>query len=152
MRYFAATRPDLVAGLVLLDATPEDLPFRRVVVWRTKAALWLVHGLARLRLLKPLAARLKPGGKPIELTPKQAAALGRFHRVKTLVAEIASLSTIQAEVAALAAAAPIPTLALSAGQHPPVVTPDQVSAFRHSHDQLAAQGVDRKSTRLNSSH
>src|SRR3546814_10856082 len=103
MRYFAATRPDLVAGLVLLDATPEDLPFRRVVVWRTKAALWLVHGLARLRLLKPLAARLKPGGKPIELTPKQAAALGRFHHVKTLVAEIASLSTIQAEVAALAA-------------------------------------------------
>src|SRR3546814_14538820 len=70
---------------VLLDATPEDLPFRRVVVWRTKAALWLVHGLARLRLLKPLAARLKPGGKPIELTPKQAAALGRFHHVKTLV-------------------------------------------------------------------
>lgn len=141
MRYFAATRPDLVAGLVLLDATPEDLPFRRVVVWRTQVALWLVHGLARLRLIKPLAARLKQGGKPIELTPQQKAALERFHHVKTLVTEIANLSRIQAEVAALAPAAPIPTLALSAGKHPPVVTPDQVSAFRDSHDQLAARGA-----------
>lgn len=141
MRYFAATRPDLVAGLVLLDATPEDLPFRRIVILRTKVALWLVHGLARLRLIEPLAKRLKQGGKPIAWSHEQNAALGRFLHVKTLAAEIADLPKIQAEVAALPATAPIPTLALSAGQHPPAVTPDQVAAFRHSHDQLAARGT-----------
>src|SRR3546814_4473828 len=85
MRYFAATRPDLVAGLVLLDATPEDLPFRRVVVWRTKAALWLVHGLARLRLLKPLAARLKPGGKPIERSEEHTSELQSLMRISYAV-------------------------------------------------------------------
>ncbi|MDO9453905.1 MAG: alpha/beta hydrolase [Stagnimonas sp.] len=141
MRYFAATRPDLVAGLVLLDATPEDLPFRRIVVLRTKAAIWLLHGLARIGLMQQLAKRLKPGGKPIELTPDQAAAYGRFRHMKTLTVEIANLSNIQAEVAALPATSPIPTLALSAGEHPPQVTPDQVAAFRISHDQLAARGA-----------
>lgn len=141
MRYFAATRPDLVAGLVLLDATPEDLPFRRIVFLRTKVVLWLVHGLARLRLLEPLAKRLKPGGKPIELSQEQSAALGRFLHVKTLAAEIADLPKIQAEVAALPTMASVPTLALSAGEHPPVVTPDQVAAFRDSHDRLAALGT-----------
>ncbi len=141
MRYFAATRPDLVAGLVLLDATPEDIPFRRVVVLRTKAAIWLLYGLARIGLMKAIAKRLKPGGKPIELTPDQAAAYGRFRHMKTLTVEIANLSSIQAEIAALPATAAIPTLALSAGEHPPAVTPDQVAAFRISHDQLAAQGT-----------
>ena len=140
MRYFAATRPDLVAGLVLLDATPENLPFRRIVVLRTKAAIWLLYGLARIGLMEPIAKRLKPGGKPIELPPDQAAAYGRFRHMKTLTVELAGLSKVQAEIAALPASAPIPTLALSAGQHPPVVTPDQVASFRLSHDQLAAGG------------
>lgn len=142
MRYLAAKRPDLVAGLVLLDATPEDLPFRRIVVLRTKLAIWLLYGLARIGLMEPLAKRLKPGGKPIELTPDQSAAYGRFRHMKTLTVEIAGLSKVQAEIAALpATAAPIPTLALSAGEHPPQITPEQVAAFRLSHDQLAAAGA-----------
>lgn len=141
MRYFAATRPDLVAGLVLLDATPEDLPFRRIVVLRTKAAIWLLYGLARIGLMEALAKRLKPGGKPIELTPDQTAAYGRLRHMKTLTVEIANLSSIQAEIAALPTTTPIPTLAISAGQHPPAVTPDQVASFRASHDQLAARGT-----------
>lgn len=141
MRYLAAKRPDLVAGLVLLDATPEDLPFRHIVVWRTKVAIWLLHGLARIGLMQQLAKRLKPGGKPIELTADQAAAYGRFRHMKTLTVELANLSNIQAEIAALPTTAAIPTLALSAGEHPPQVTPDQVAAFRVSHDQLAAKGT-----------
>lgn len=140
MRYLAAKRPDLVAGLVLLDATPEDLPFRRIVVLRTKAAIWLLYGLARIGLMEAIAKRLKIGGKPVELPPDQSAAYGRFSHMKTLTVEIANLSSVQAEVAALPAATPIPTLALSAGQHPPAITPDQVAAFRLSHDQLAAGG------------
>jgi pimeloyl-ACP methyl ester carboxylesterase len=140
MRYFAATRPDLVAGLVLLDATPEDLPFARKAFVKTRIALWLVHGLARLRLIEPLAKRLKRNGKPIEWSQQQNDALGRFLHVKTLAEEIGDLPKIQAEIAALPAMAAIPTLALSAGQHPPVVTPEQVVAFRRSHDQLAARG------------
>ncbi|MES2684537.1 MAG: alpha/beta hydrolase [Pseudomonadota bacterium] len=140
MRYFAATRPDLVAGLVLLDASPENLPFRRMVVLRTKVAIWLLYGLARIGLMESIAKRLKPGGKPIELTPDQTAAYGRFRHMKTLTAEIANLSSIRAEVAALPATPAIPTLTLSAGKHPPVVTPEQVAAFRLSHEQLAARG------------
>lgn len=141
MRYFAATRPDLVAGLVLLDATPENLPFARKVVWRTTLALWLVHGIARIGLIEPIAKRLKQNGKPIAWSAEQNAALGRFIHVKTLMDEIGNLGNIQAEVAALPATAAIPTLALSAGEHPPQVTPDQVASFRHSHDQLASQGA-----------
>jgi len=141
MRYLAAKRPKLVAGLVLLDATPEDLPFRRIVVLRTRAAIWLLYGLARIGLMGPIARRLKQGGKPIELPPDQAAAYGRFRHMKTLTVELAGLSKVQAEIAALPATAPIPTLALSAGQHPPQVTPDQVASFRRSHDRLAALGA-----------
>lgn len=141
MRYFAATRPDRVAGLVLLDTTPEDLPFPRFFTWKPTIVMWLLHGLARLGLVQPLLKRLTPAGKAPGISPQQIAALARFRHVKTVLTEIGALEKIQAEVAVLPTTAAVPTLTLSAGQHAPSITPDQVARFRRSHEQLAALGA-----------
>jgi pimeloyl-ACP methyl ester carboxylesterase len=142
MRYFAATRPELVAGLVLLDTTPEDLPFPRFYRVTPTLLLWLLHGLARIGLLQWLVRRLQKPGKAAALSGEHLAALGRFSHVKTVLTEIGALRKIQAEVAALPPSAAIPMLTISAGRHGHRVTPDQIARFLDSHDQLAASGTE----------
>lgn len=142
MRYFAATRPDRVVGLVLLDTTPQDLPFPRFFALKPTVLLWLLYALKRSGLLKFLIKRLTPSGKAPELIAEQVAAIGRSRHIRTVLTEIRSLRAIQAEVAALpASAATLPTLTISAGLHDPRITPAQVLRFRDSHDELAAAGA-----------
>lgn len=138
-RYYAATRPRQVVGLVLLDTTPVDLPFPRLLSLRAGALFWSLHVLARLGILRRLLAR---GGRgdAASVSPAQLAALGRSHHVKAVLAEIGALRQVQADVAALPAAAPLPTLAISAGLAPPGDDPQRLERFRRSHEQLAAAG------------
>ena len=139
-RYFAATRPQQVAGLVLLDTTPQDLPFPRGYVWKPRIAMWLLHGLAKLGVIQPVAARLSRPGTDLVALRHQMETIGRFHHVRTVLMEIGALPSIQAEVAGLAPAAALPILTISAAGRTPGVTQDQYEAFRHSHDKLAAAG------------
>jgi pimeloyl-ACP methyl ester carboxylesterase len=129
-RYFAATRPELVAGLVLLDATPVDLPFPRFYSVKPTLVMWMLYGIARIGLLKRLAGRGK-------LPPSLIAAIGRFRHIKTVLTEIGALRSIQAEVGAHALPDDLPVLALSAGAK--ALEPQaQRDHFHVSHERIAA--------------
>lgn len=141
MRYYAATRPERVAGLVLLDTTPQDLPFPRCFSVKPVLVLWLLHGLSRTGLLDRLAKRLKAAGKANDLSDEHLDSLRRFLHVKTVLREIGALRKIQAQVAALTPKAPVPTLTISAGRHDAKITQDHIERFRHSHEALAALGA-----------
>lgn len=139
MHYFAAKNPELVVGLVLLDATPQDMPLPRFFTWKPTVLMWLLHGVARIGLLQWLAKRVLPAGSPA-LPQNYINAIARFQHVSSVLREIRSLAAIQAEVAALAPVS-LPILSISAGTHPPAVTPEQIASFRKSHEQLAAAGL-----------
>lgn len=143
MRYYAATRPGRVAGLVLLDTTPQDFPFPRFFTLKPAVLMWLLHGLARVGLLDKLVQRLKAKGKASDLSVELVDAIGRPRHVKTVLEEISALETIQAEVAALALAraTPVPTLTISAGKHDPRISPSHAEHFRRSHEAIAAAGA-----------
>ena len=141
MRYYAATRPGRVAGLVLLDTTPQDFPFPRFFTLKPAVLMWLLHGLARVGLLDKLVQRLKAKGKASDLSVELVDAIGRHRHVKTVLEEISALETIQAEVAALAPATPVPTLTISAGKHDPRISPSHAEHFRRSHEAIAAAGA-----------
>ncbi|AXQ30517.1 alpha/beta fold hydrolase [Solimonas sp. K1W22B-7] len=127
-RYFATTRPHRVAGLVLLDATPEDLPFPRSMILASGIAFWAAHCLARMGVLKRLG-----------LPPHQIAAMGSRRHVKSVLAEIGALRDIQADIAGLTPSIPLPTLAISAGLKSGGSS-RRFEQFRHSHHRLAAMG------------
>ena len=141
MRYYAATRPERVAGLVLLDTTPQDLPFPRCFTLKPALLMWLLHGLARVGLLDKLVQRLKAKGKASDLSVELVDAIGRRRHVKTVLEEISALETIQAEVAALAPSPPVPTLTISAGKHDPRISSAHAENFRRSHEAIAAAGL-----------
>ncbi|WP_428310741.1 alpha/beta fold hydrolase [Hydrocarboniphaga sp.] len=141
MRYYAQTRADRVAGLVLLDTTPQDLPFARFFTVKPTLVLWLLHGLARVGVLQWLVKSLTPSGKTAELSAEHLAALSRFRHVKTVLGEIGALRQIQAEVTALPPALALPTLTISAGRHDKRIKPAQAEHFRRSHEQLAERGA-----------
>ncbi|HSW12831.1 MAG TPA: alpha/beta hydrolase [Solimonas sp.] len=140
-RYFAATRPEQVAGLVLLDASPEDLPTPRSYSWKPRILMWLLHGLARLRVIQPLAALLSKPGTDLAALKHHLNTIGRFRHVKTALMEIGAKADIQAEVARLSLAAQLPVLAVSAGAMPPGAPQEQHDAVQRSHDKLAAAGA-----------
>lgn len=129
-RHFAASRPDLVAGLVLLDSTPTDLAFPRFYSVKPTLAMWLLWGVARIGLLERIARRGK-------LAPSLIAAIGRYTHIRSVLAEIGALRDVQAEVARTTLPAKLPVLALSAGARTlePQAHRDQ---FHSSHAQIAA--------------
>ena len=129
-RYVAATRPGLVAGLVLLDSTPTDLPFPRFYSVKPTLAMWLLHAVARIGLLERIAGRGK-------LPPSLIAAIGRYRHIRTVLTEIGALREVQAEVGAIALPDRLPVLALSAGAR--TLEPQaQRDHFHASHAQIAA--------------
>jgi pimeloyl-ACP methyl ester carboxylesterase len=129
-RYFAARHQELVAGLVLLDSTPEDLPFPRFFRVKPTLAMWLLHGIARIGLLERIAGRGK-------LPPTLIAAIARFGHIRAVLAEISALPQVQAEVGDCTLPVDLPVLALSAGQR--TLEPQaQRDHFHVSHAKLAA--------------
>ena len=127
-RYFAATRPELVAGLVILDATPEDHPFPRFYSVKPTVLMWLIYAAARIGLLK----RTK-------LSPAHLAAMARFRHIKSVLGEIAGLRQVQSEVAATKLPKNLPVLALSAAL--PTLEPQhQRDHFHASHELIASTG------------
>jgi pimeloyl-ACP methyl ester carboxylesterase len=133
-RYFAATRPELVVGLVLLDSTPEDMPLPRFYSLKPALLMWLLHGIARIGLLPRLAARRK-----LPLPPPQLAAMRRLLHIRTALAEMRGIRELQAEVAAKALPSTLPILALSAAGSP-LEPPALRKLVLENHEKLAAAG------------
>lgn len=129
-RYFAANHRDLVAGLVLLDSTPEDLRFPRFYSVKPTLAMWLLHGIARIGLLERIAGRGK-------LSPSLIAAIGRFTHIRSVLAEIGALRKVQAEVGACALPPDLPVLTISAGMRT-LEPQSHRDHFHVSHEKLAA--------------
>jgi pimeloyl-ACP methyl ester carboxylesterase len=141
MRYFAATRPERVAGLVLLDTTPEDLPFPRFFSVKPTLMLWLMHGLARIGLLQRLVARRSTGTVSQRSADDAVAALAHARHVRAVLAEIRALPAVQADVAATPPTRVVPILTVSAGAPGPGVPREKMEAFQRSHARLAASGA-----------
>lgn len=148
-RYYAATRPDSVAGLVLLDPTPEDLhapPVRWV-----PALLWLLHGLARLPPVQGLLPLLKRTPAERDTRRAEIRTLAQPGHVRTLLAEMHARPAIQAEVARVTGAADaprLPTLVISAGNRPPSMPPEMLRGVRRNHQLTAAAGLPPHSRHL----
>lgn len=148
-RYFAATRPATVAGLVLLDPTPEDLhapPVRWV-----PALLWLLHGIARLPPTQWLLPLLKRTPAERDTRRAEIRTLARPGHIRSLLAESHARSDIQAEVARVTGAADaprLPTLVITAGDRPPAMPPDMSRDILRNHERVAAAGLPPHSRHL----
>ncbi|MDP9140826.1 MAG: alpha/beta hydrolase [Pseudomonadota bacterium] len=133
-RYFAATRPELIVGLVLLDSSPEEMPLPRFYSLKPTLLMWLLHGIARIGLLPRLAARRK-----LPLPPPQLAAMRRFRHVRTALAEMRGIRDLQAEIAATALPRNLPILAISAAGS--ALEPQELRKLvLANHEMLAAAG------------
>jgi pimeloyl-ACP methyl ester carboxylesterase len=139
-RYYAATRHRDVAGLVLLDATPEDLRIPRRYYWLPKILVWSVHLAIRTGFLGHLEKAFPKLKLLAGMKPDHVAAMGRVRHVRATMGELSSLNGIQQVVASAKAPAGLPILCISAGTQSPGTTLQQFNAFRTSHDKLADAG------------
>ncbi len=140
MRYYTAMHPERVKALVLLDTTPEDLPFPRFFSWKPTILMWLVYAIA-LTGVPGWWYRRRHARQDSTLALETLKAISRSRHVRTVLRELRSLREIQAEVAALPPPTALPVLTISAGHPAPGTTPEQIKHFRSSHDELAEGGV-----------
>jgi len=139
-RYFAATHPQEVAALVLIDTTPDDLVLPKVLFRVSAALVWGLHLLARSGIPQRLLRR-KPGtdARP-GFTEALVKAMARVQHIRAVLGEIRVLPRTQKEVAAQGLPKDIPVLCVSAGLRPRILR-DSVVPFQLSHDRLAHAGV-----------
>jgi pimeloyl-ACP methyl ester carboxylesterase len=139
-RYFAATRPQHVAGLVLIDATPENLTHPRELRRKAVAMSWGVYLIARTGLL-PLVARLYEKRPLSPQLKTQLKAAGTAHHVRASMDEFKSIPQIQKEVVAYGPPAGLPVLVISAGTREAAVNAEMRDILQRSHEQLPLLGL-----------
>lgn len=138
-RYFAATRSRDIAGLVLIDSTPDDQPVPRALLWLLPPLSWGVYLAARSGLLR-LFAGSSAGDAPQAMRAAQLKAKSRASHVRAVLAEIRGLRQTQQDAAAQVLPKTLPVLCISAGKRPRGAK--LAAAFmRNSHDRLAAAGL-----------
>jgi len=137
-RYFAATHHGDVAGLVLLDTTPEDLVMPRGLLRLSAVILWGLHLVARSGILQLFQGRpvAKAWQSPFEL---QLKLFSRSGHIRAVLGETRVLGQTQRDVAAQGPPTGMPVLCVSAGQRPRIVR-SAAAAMQRSHDKLAAAG------------
>ncbi len=137
-RYFAATRSSDIAGLVLIDSTPDDQPVPRALLWLLPPLSWGVYLAARSGLLR-LFAGSSAGDAPQPMRAAQLKAKSRASHVRAVLAEIRALRQTQQDAAAQILPKTLPVLCISASKRPRGA--NAAAAFmRNSHDRLAAAG------------
>ncbi|MDB5977916.1 MAG: alpha/beta fold hydrolase [Nevskia sp.] len=137
-RYFAATRSRDIAGLVLIDSTPDDQPVPRALLWLLPPLSWGVYLAARSGLLR-LFAGSNAEDVPQAMRTAQRKAKSRASHVRAVLAEIRGLRQTQQDAAAQVLPKTLPVLCISAGKRPRAKL---AAAFmRNSHDRLAAAGL-----------
>lgn len=115
-RHYAASHPQDVRALVLVDATPTGLEIRPGQLRRVRVMLWALHWLARSGVV-PLWWNItrKEVSPALRRDLKEFCAPGRPAR---MVEELRATARIRGEVARLAPRLSHPTLALVAGCRP----------------------------------
>lgn len=119
-RYFSATHPDQVVGLVLVDPTPDSINIlSKGLLLLLTLVSWGLHLLVRFKVFALVAKirRLFSGGPQKEGDPIYAP-FGKYHHVKTSLSELKSLGQIQSSVVRHAPAGHLPILCVSAGVRP----------------------------------
>lgn len=137
-RWFAAKHPADVAGLVLVDATPERLAMSEPVMRKALVRLRLLHGLARLPVAR-LVWLL--GGRSMPLTEVRAV-LGELASpdfMRNAMAELGAIKSVQDDVARDAPDLRHPTLAVIAGIKPAQMSQADWLSAQAQHRALAAR-------------
>lgn len=138
-RYFAATHPRDVAGLVLIDSTLDDRALPRTVLWLVSVLSWGVYLAARSGLLQ-LFAGLRSADAPRTMQQAQLKAKSRASHVRAVLAEIHALGQTQQDAKALVLPKTLPVLCVSAGSRPRLAKA-AAAAMQSSHDRLASAGL-----------
>lgn len=134
-RHYAATYPDQVAGVVLLDATPTKLVFKESELKRALRILSLIHWTARSGVA---TLYWYLSGKKMERERFQGFInqMSAPTFVPNVREELFAIPGIQVEVAQLSERLTHPTLAVIAGIQRKNMLPAEVIALRKLHDQL----------------
>ncbi len=138
-RCFAAARPGDIAGLVLIDSTPDNQPLPRIVLWLLPLVSWSIYLAARSGLLR-LRAASRPGDAPRAIRAAQLKAKSRAGHVRAVLAEIRALGQTQRDAAALALPKTLPVLCITAGKRPGA-SKAAAAVMQRSHDRLASAGL-----------
>jgi len=139
-RYFAATHPEDIAGLVLIDSTPDDMAMPQGLLRLSAVLLWSVHLLVRSGIPQWWLRRKSGTDARPDFTAASLRALARAQHIRAGRAETRMLPRTQQEVAAQGLPKGIPVLCVSAGQRPRIVH-DSIVPMQLYHDRLAGAGA-----------
>ena len=134
-RHYAASHPQDVLRLVLVDPTPATWEIRADQLRRTRRVLWALHWAARAGLV---SAWWKVTGKKV--TPGFRRDLQEFSApgaLTRLLEQLGSSSAVRAEVARIAPHLRHPALVLTAGLRPGMPAADS-ARLREMHHELVA--------------
>ena len=145
-RYFAATRPGSVLGLVLIDPTPlNDSEYgRSMTKLSVPVSIALVHLIAwglylffRSGLASLLSGTIgRARGSALPDFVRRSALLGNYRHVRTVLSELRSMGSIQRAAASLPLPAGLPVLCVSAA----IPAKSQALLQRH-HKKLSQEGA-----------
>jgi len=138
-RYFAAVHSRDVAGLVLVDTTPDDMVLPPTLLRISKVLLWSLHLVARSGILQRLLNRGLLGDASQGSGEAQLQAISRAGHIRAVLGELRVLPQTQRDVAAQGPPTGLPVLCVSAGVRPRVVS-SSAAPMQRSHDRLAAAG------------
>ncbi len=137
-RCFTAAHPRDVAGLVLIDSTPDDQPVPRLLLWLLPVLGWGAHLAARSGLQRLLGGSRAATAPPAMLAA-QLKAKSRTSHVRAVLAEIRTLPRTQRDAAAQILPRTLPVLCITAGTRPGA-SKAGAAIMQSSHDRLAAAG------------
>jgi pimeloyl-ACP methyl ester carboxylesterase len=138
-RCFAAARPGDIAGLVLIDSTPDNQPLPRMLLPLLPVLGWGAHLAARSGFQR-LLNRSFPGDAPAAMVEVQLKAKSRAGHVRTVLAEIRALGQTQRDAASLVLSTTLPVLCITAGKRPGA-SKAAAAVMQRSHDRLASAGL-----------
>ncbi|HSW12844.1 MAG TPA: alpha/beta hydrolase [Solimonas sp.] len=136
-RQFAASQPQRVAGLILLDATPTAHVFPAVAMRRAQRVIWLLHWVARLAPAG-LLQRLFGSKTDTARSQRQLAQLRTPDYLPRMRAELTAMTGVQAEVGRIAARPQHPVMAILAGTRPAQMTDADFAHMQTLHRELAS--------------
>ncbi len=137
-RCFAAARPGDIAGLVLIDSTPDNQPLPRMLLPLLPVLGWGAHLAARSGLQR-LLDRSFPGDAPPAMVEAQLKAKSSARHVRAVLAEIRGLKQMQKDAAARVLPKSLPVLCITAGTRPGA-SKAGAAVMQSSHDRLASAG------------
>ncbi|AXQ30036.1 alpha/beta fold hydrolase [Solimonas sp. K1W22B-7] len=136
-RHFAASQPQRVAGLVLVDATPVAHVFPVAAMRHAQRVIWLLHWVARLGpagLLQRLFGRKTDAAR----FRRQLAQLSAPDYLPRMRGELAAMTGVLSEVGRIAAAPRHPVAAVLAGTPPAQMTDADFAHMQTLHRELAS--------------